>query len=140
MKYAMLEWAKHNLSGTMDRDFYLALEYPEGLPEDWGAENEAELPPEFRLPNPTTIKLRPGLSNKERAIIWHNAISHHLDASEPEMRDVIERGYMTTAGRKRVKVADVMRVHKRVMAKINAIRLRAIKAAFRHIRDKDRDL
>ena len=32
----------------LTRDNYLGLAYPEGLPEDWGAENEAELPQEIR--------------------------------------------------------------------------------------------
>jgi hypothetical protein len=30
------------------RENYLNLAYPEGLPEDWGAEGEASLPEEFR--------------------------------------------------------------------------------------------
>jgi hypothetical protein len=32
----------------LTRDNYLGLAYPEGLPEEWGAENEAELPQEIR--------------------------------------------------------------------------------------------
>ncbi len=30
------------------RENYLGLAYPEGLPEQWGAENEMELPQELR--------------------------------------------------------------------------------------------
>ena len=37
---------KFNLPLT--RDNYLGLAYPEGLPEGWGAGNEAELPQEIR--------------------------------------------------------------------------------------------
>ncbi len=32
----------------LTRDNYLNLAYPEGLPEDWGAEGEASLPKEIR--------------------------------------------------------------------------------------------
>jgi hypothetical protein len=32
----------------LTRDNYLGLAYPEGLPEDWGAEGEAGLPEEIR--------------------------------------------------------------------------------------------
>ena len=32
------------------RENYLSLAYPEGLPEDWGAEGEASLPEEIRKP------------------------------------------------------------------------------------------
>ena len=37
---------KFNLPLT--RDNYLGLAYPDGLPEDWGAEGEAGLPEEIR--------------------------------------------------------------------------------------------
>ena len=37
---------KFNLPVT--RENYLGLAYPEGLPDEWGAENEAELPPEIQ--------------------------------------------------------------------------------------------
>jgi hypothetical protein len=32
----------------LTRENYLGLAYPEGLPKDWGAENEMELPEQFR--------------------------------------------------------------------------------------------
>jgi hypothetical protein len=32
----------------LTRENYLGLAYPEGLPEDWGAEGEASLPEEIR--------------------------------------------------------------------------------------------
>ena len=32
----------------LTRENYLGLAYPEGLPQEWGAENEAELPQEIR--------------------------------------------------------------------------------------------
>lgn len=37
---------KFNLPLT--RENYLGLAYPEGLPAEWGAENEVELPQEIR--------------------------------------------------------------------------------------------
>ena len=37
---------KFNLPVT--RENYLGLAYPEGMPEEWGAENEVELPQEIR--------------------------------------------------------------------------------------------
>jgi hypothetical protein len=37
---------KFNLPIT--RENYLGLAFPEGLPEDWGAEDEMSLPPEIR--------------------------------------------------------------------------------------------
>ena len=37
---------KYNL--TLTRDNYLGLAYPEGLPEDWGAEGEAGMLEEIR--------------------------------------------------------------------------------------------
>ena len=33
----------------LTRDNYPGLAYPEGIPETWGAENEAELPKEIQL-------------------------------------------------------------------------------------------
>jgi hypothetical protein len=32
----------------LTRENYLGLAYPEGLPQDWTAENELELPEQFR--------------------------------------------------------------------------------------------
>lgn len=44
--YVLLQLKKFNIPLT--RENYLNLAYPEGLPEDWGAEGEASLPKEIR--------------------------------------------------------------------------------------------
>jgi hypothetical protein len=44
--YVLQQLKNSNIPVT--RENYLALAYPEGLPEDWGAEGEAGLPEEIR--------------------------------------------------------------------------------------------
>ena len=45
--YVLNLLTKFNLPVT--RENYLGLAYPEGLPQTWGAENEAELPKEIQV-------------------------------------------------------------------------------------------
>jgi len=40
----------------LTRDSYLVLAYPEGLPEDWGAQGEVALPDEILKAKALTIK------------------------------------------------------------------------------------
>jgi hypothetical protein len=43
----IIEWAMRN-GMQLDRDRYLAICYPQGLPEPWTPEHEAELPEMFQ--------------------------------------------------------------------------------------------
>ena len=65
---------------------------------------------------------------------WSTAIAK-LDKSEIEIRDLIERGLQDIAGVSGTKYGAAMRAVDRIMARIKHIRLEAIKASFRHIRD-----
>lgn len=58
-----------------------------------------------------------------------------LDKSEIEIRDLIERDLQNIAGVSGTKYGNAMRVVDKLMAKIKRVRLEAIKASFRHIRD-----
>ena len=58
-----------------------------------------------------------------------------LDKSEIEMRDLIERDLQNIAGVSGTKYGNAMRAVDKLMAKIKRVRLEAIKASFRHIRD-----
>ena len=58
-----------------------------------------------------------------------------LDKSEIEMRDLIERDLQNIAGVSGMKYGNAMRAVDKLMAKIKRVRLEAIKASFRHIRD-----
>ena len=46
--------AAHGLS--LDREVYLAIAYPDGEPERWAAEHEAELPEIFQEPRKWRIE------------------------------------------------------------------------------------
>lgn len=58
-----------------------------------------------------------------------------LDKSEIEMRDLIERDLQNIAGVSGTKYGNAMRAVDKLMTKIKRVRLEAIKASFRHIRD-----
>lgn len=66
--------------------------------------------------------------------IWNTAIAI-LDKSELAVRDVIERDLADIAGLHKLRVGEAMTATAEVMKKIRAIRTKAIKDAFRHIRD-----
>jgi hypothetical protein len=42
----------------LDRETYLAVNYPDGTPDPWTAEHEIEMPDEFRWDAPTTAVFR----------------------------------------------------------------------------------
>ena len=65
---------------------------------------------------------------------WGAAIAM-LDKSELEIRDLIERDLQGVAGVSGTKVGAAMIAVDNLMVKIKHIRLEAIKASFRHIRD-----
>jgi hypothetical protein len=66
---------------------------------------------------------------------WNTALAI-IDKSELVLRDVIERGLLNTAGLDHQRYNDAMRVADRLMKKITRIRTKAIKAAFRLLRDQ----
>ena len=49
MDYVLSMLKKHHIPVT--RENYLGLAYPDGIPKDWGAEQEMGLPPSIRLKN-----------------------------------------------------------------------------------------
>jgi hypothetical protein len=65
---------------------------------------------------------------------FHHAISI-LDQTEPQIRDLIESELMDVAGINGGKVKDAMLATDTLVQKIMALRLVAIKQAFRHLRD-----
>jgi hypothetical protein len=58
-----------------------------------------------------------------------------IDETEPMIRDLIERKLMTVAGVSGTKISKGVTVAKQLSAEINVIRSKAIKSAFRHLRD-----
>jgi hypothetical protein len=66
---------------------------------------------------------------------WNAAI-RVLDKTEPEIRDVIERGLVNIAALEHIRYGEAMKKVDQVVAKVAAIRTRAIKQAFRIIRDE----
>jgi hypothetical protein len=67
--------------------------------------------------------------------VWNTAIGH-LDRTEPRLRDLIERELLDVAGLAHSHIGDAMQATKALMDKITPIRLKAIKKAFRYVRDK----
>lgn len=65
---------------------------------------------------------------------FHQAVSV-LDETEAQIRDLIEGELMDVAGINRTKVSDAMLATDALVQKIVAIRVKAMKAAFRHLRD-----
>ncbi len=80
-------------------------------------------------------------SNRPKDPETRNIVGHFstamgiLDDSEAELRDLIESRLMDVAGINRTKVKDAMLATDSLMKEIKVIRTRAIKAAFRHLRD-----
>lgn len=74
-------------------------------------------------------------SKAKLAAVWNQAIAI-LDQSEIEMRDVIERGLADYAGLDHLKIGDGLAAADRVSKQCAAIRVKAIKRAFRLLRDK----
>lgn len=65
---------------------------------------------------------------------FHHAVSI-LDETEAEIRDLIEGELMDVAGINRTKVSDAMLASDALVKKIVAIRVQAMKQAFRHLRE-----
>lgn len=57
-----------------------------------------------------------------------------LDATEPQIRDIIEGGLMHVTEANMTKKNAVEEAVQNVLAQISAVRLRAIKQSFRHLR------
>ena len=70
-----------------------------------------------------------------RVRVWNAAIAI-LDQTELLMRDIIERGFANTAGLDGLRLGEAMTTVNRVMKQITRLRTRAIKRAFRLLRDK----
>lgn len=69
-------------------------------------------------------------------IIGHFSVAMgYLDASEPKIRDLIESGLMDVAGVNGTKVTGAKKATDAIMAQIIPLRTKAIKQAFRHLRD-----
>lgn len=66
---------------------------------------------------------------------FHHAVSI-LDGTEPQIRDLIEGELMDVAGINRTKISDARLATDSVVQKIVAIRVKAMKDAFRHLRDQ----
>jgi hypothetical protein len=67
--------------------------------------------------------------------VWNTAISI-LDRSEVVIRDLIERELADIAGLSGVPVGDAMQTTKDLMDKVRPVRQRALKKAFRYLREK----
>jgi hypothetical protein len=70
-------------------------------------------------------------ARRSRAGAWMDAIQH-IDSTEPEVRDIIERGLQfkaPTYGERMLQVQSVV-------DQVHAVRLKAFKKAFRHVRAK----
>lgn len=59
-----------------------------------------------------------------------------LDATEPQIRHLIETSLMDIAGVSGTKISHAAVSAKKLADQINAIRAKAIRAAFRHLRDE----
>jgi len=70
-----------------------------------------------------------------RVSVW-NAVIAIIDQTELEMRDIIEREFVNTAGLDGLRLGEAMTAANRAMKQITPLRVRAIKRAFRLIRDK----
>lgn len=67
--------------------------------------------------------------------VWTAAISV-IDRTEPRLRDLIERELLDVAGIDHTRVGDAMLATRDLMKTIVPIRIKAIKTAFRYVRDK----
>lgn len=81
-------------------------------------------------PDPNSVGER-----KRRARVWQDAIGI-IDATETQVRDIIERGLANVAGKERLRYHEAMLAAKKVSAEIEAVRTAAFKRAFRLIRDE----
>jgi hypothetical protein len=66
--------------------------------------------------------------------VWNTAIAI-IDGSELRIRDLIERELADTAAMNRIRVGEAMTTTAALMKKITAVRTKAIKKAFRYLRD-----
>lgn len=68
------------------------------------------------------------------AAIFKQAV-HIIDQTEPVIRDMIESDLMEVAGFNGVKVRGTVKIGKLLAEKIAAVRAKAIKEAFRYLRE-----
>lgn len=61
--------------------------------------------------------------------------TRHLDDTEPQIRDLIERHLMVPTALKGVKIGSAKQRREQLVAQITTIRSEAMKKAFRHLRD-----
>ncbi len=66
---------------------------------------------------------------------FHEALDI-LDASEPPVRDLIEKSLVNVAGINNTKVSDAMLTRDELAKEIARIRYHHIKLAFRHLRER----
>ncbi len=119
------------LGVTLNRERWINLNWPDGVPDPFMAEDEEQIPEQFRLENLP----EPPASRAEVAAAW-NAAGQHLDASELELRDAIERELANTAGLGGLRLQEANAAIKRTMGHVKRIRGAAFKKAFRHVRDE----
>lgn len=86
-------------------------------------------------PTPRTLLPRQTAIDMKKLRVWQQAIAI-LDHSEIEVRDVIERGLSGVAAIEGTRYGDANKAVDDVMVQVGKIRTRAIKQAFRLIRDK----
>jgi len=80
-----------------------------------------------------TEKQAVGKSHRDIVAIFNAALAI-LDASEPIMREMIESDLMDVAGSNSTKRTSAKKATDALMKKITAVRVKAIKDAFRHLR------
>lgn len=80
-----------------------------------------------------TEKQAAGKSGKEIVAIFNTALAI-LDASEPAMREMIESDLMDFTGPNSTKRNGAKKATEALMKKITAVRVKAIKDAFKHLR------
>lgn len=72
---------------------------------------------------------------QEEAAVWLAAITT-VDATEIKLRDIIERGLSEVAGLPHLRARDAVAATAAVMRKVGPLRAKAIKAAFREVRQQ----
>jgi hypothetical protein len=127
----------------LSRESYIAGCYPQGEPDPWTPEHEAELPEQFRWTiaghdatfRPDSPKLADAEpTDRDHLLAWSKAVMV-LDASEVLVRDLIERELVDIAGGS-MSFAMLDAAARRLMQKIKPIREEAIKTAFRLVQSR----
>jgi hypothetical protein len=126
---------KNNL--PLDRDTYIAINWPGQDPATLSSEDEAGIPDVFQKEPDEAEPMSPpdkAPPNKMRQVAVYGRAMKILDQSEDPMRNEIERELSMLTGR--MKLTEVDAIVARLMRKITKIRTEAFKAAFRFLRDK----